>query len=117
MKEATCSKCGDIYNPEEFGDVHFSNNCNGEPVKEIQYEAEQVKDWREEHLERLQQSEEKAYARRDETEKAIAFLIGEDLMKNSFFILRQLFSEYEDAEERCAKTTDRLTEFQSRSTW
>jgi hypothetical protein len=37
MKEATCSKCGDIYNPEEFGELHFDNNCNGKPINEIQY--------------------------------------------------------------------------------
>jgi len=72
-----------------------------------------MENWREEHLERLHQSEEKAYARRDETEKAIAFIIGEELMKNSFFLLRQLFSEYEDVETRCCLTTDRLTEFQA----
>lgn len=40
MKEATCSKCEDIYNPEEFGDLHFANDCNGEPIEEIQYQAE-----------------------------------------------------------------------------
>jgi hypothetical protein len=37
MKEATCSKCGDIYNPEEFGELHYADNCNGEPINEIQY--------------------------------------------------------------------------------
>ena len=37
MKEATCSKCGDVYNPEEFGDVHFVNDCNGEPISEGEY--------------------------------------------------------------------------------
>jgi hypothetical protein len=37
MKEATCSKCGDIYNPEKFGDLHFTDNCNGSPINEIQY--------------------------------------------------------------------------------
>ena len=71
-----------------------------------------MENWKEEHLERLHQSEEKAYARRDETEKAIAFVIGEELMKNSFFLLRQLFSEYEDVEALCVVRTDRLTEFQ-----
>lgn len=37
MKEAICSKCGDVYNPEEFGDVHFANDCNGEPISEGKY--------------------------------------------------------------------------------
>jgi hypothetical protein len=37
MKEATCSKCGDIYNPEEFGELHFANDCNGTPTNESQY--------------------------------------------------------------------------------
>lgn len=71
-----------------------------------------MENWKEEHLERLHQSEERAYARRDETEKAIASVIGEELMKNSFFLLRQLFSEYEDIEALCVVRTDRLTEFQ-----
>ena len=26
MKEATCSKCGEIYNPEEFGDLQVTVN-------------------------------------------------------------------------------------------
>lgn len=71
-----------------------------------------MENWREENLKRLQQAEEKAYARRDEAEKLISQLIGEDTAKPIFFILRQAFSEYEDAEERCVKTTDRLNEFQ-----
>jgi len=37
MKEATCSKCGDIYNPEEFGELHYADDCNGTPIDEIQY--------------------------------------------------------------------------------
>jgi hypothetical protein len=58
----------------------------------------------------LLEAEEKAYARREETEKAIELLIGEELMKNSFFILRQLFSEWEDSERRCSIATDRVSE-------
>jgi hypothetical protein len=68
--------------------------------------------WREENLKRLQQAEEKAYARRTEAENLIEKLIGEEMNNSLFFVLRQAFSEYEDAEERCVKTTDRLTEFQ-----
>ena len=71
-----------------------------------------MEQWQTEHLEGLQQSEERAYARRDEVEKAISSVIGEELKKNSFFLLRQLFSEYEDVETNCVKTTDRLIEFQ-----
>jgi hypothetical protein len=37
MKEAICSKCGEIYNPEQFGELHFANDCNGLPINEIQY--------------------------------------------------------------------------------
>jgi len=113
MKEATCSKCGDIYNPEEFGDVHFANDCNGKPVKEIQYGTEPVKDWRDEHLQRLQQSEEKAYLQRNEVEDLITKLIGKQKDNSFFFTLRQAFSQYEDAEERCVKATDRLIEYRS----
>ena len=71
-----------------------------------------MENWKEEHLERLHQSEERAYARRDDVEKAISSVIGEELKKNSFFLLRQLFSEYEQAEALCVVRTDRLTEFQ-----
>ena len=35
-KEATCAKCEEIYNPEEFGDLHFDNDCNGSPINEIE---------------------------------------------------------------------------------
>ena len=35
-KEATCSKCAEIYNPEQFGDLHYSNDCNGSPINEIE---------------------------------------------------------------------------------
>lgn len=35
-KEATCSKCEEIYNPEEFGDLHFNDDCNGSPINEIE---------------------------------------------------------------------------------
>jgi hypothetical protein len=72
-----------------------------------------MEQWQTEQLERLQKSEDKAYARRDEVEKAISSVIGEELKKNSFFLLRQLFSEYEDVETNCVKTTDRLTDFRS----
>lgn len=72
-----------------------------------------MEQWQTEQLERLQKSEDKSYARRDDVEKAISSVIGEELKKNSFFLLRQLFSEYEDVETNCAKTTDRLTEFRS----
>jgi hypothetical protein len=68
--------------------------------------------WREENLKRLQQAEEKAYARRTEAENLIEKLIGKQEDNVLFFTLRQAFSEYEDAEERCVKTTDRLNEFQ-----
>lgn len=72
-----------------------------------------MEQWQTEQLERLQKSEDRAYARRDEAEKLISQLIGEETAKPIFFILRQAFSEYEDAEESCVKTTDRLTEFRS----
>ena len=35
-KEATCSKCEEIYNPENFGDLHYSNDCNGAPINQIE---------------------------------------------------------------------------------
>jgi hypothetical protein len=35
-KEAICSKCGETYNPEQFGDLHYSNDCNGSPINEIE---------------------------------------------------------------------------------
>jgi hypothetical protein len=38
IKEAMCSKCGEIYNPETFGDVHFADDCNGNPINEIEYQ-------------------------------------------------------------------------------
>jgi hypothetical protein len=41
MKEATCSKCNEIYNPEEFGDLHFVDNCNGTPKNEIEFQISQ----------------------------------------------------------------------------
>lgn len=44
MKEATCSKCGDIYNPEEFGELHLAAGCNGEPINEGEYGAP-IKTW------------------------------------------------------------------------
>jgi hypothetical protein len=37
MKEATCLKCKEIYNPQEFGDLHFTDDCNGSPINKIQY--------------------------------------------------------------------------------
>ena len=43
MKEATCSKCGDVYNPEEFGELHYADNCNGTPINEIQYGNQEAK--------------------------------------------------------------------------
>jgi len=44
MKEATCSKCGDIYSPEKFGELHLADGCNGSPIKEGEYGAT-VKAW------------------------------------------------------------------------
>jgi hypothetical protein len=44
MKEATCLKCGDIYNPDEFGELHLVAGCNGEPTKEGEY-GQKVKPW------------------------------------------------------------------------
>jgi hypothetical protein len=41
MKEATCAKCGDIYNPEEFGQSHWANDCNGQPINEIEYSTKE----------------------------------------------------------------------------
>jgi hypothetical protein len=35
-KEATCEKCGEIYNPEQFGELHYANECNGSPTNEIE---------------------------------------------------------------------------------
>lgn len=35
-KEAICSKCEEIYNPEKFGDLHFANDCNGAPINQIE---------------------------------------------------------------------------------
>lgn len=37
MLEATCSKCGEIYNPAELGELHFADDCNGLPTNEIEY--------------------------------------------------------------------------------
>jgi hypothetical protein len=42
MKEATCLKCGDIYNPDEFGELHYGSGCRGEPTNECEY-GEKVK--------------------------------------------------------------------------
>jgi hypothetical protein len=71
-----------------------------------------MEQYQEVQLNRLQQAEDKAYARRTEAENFIEKLIGKQKDNVLFFTLRQAFSEYEDAEERCVKTTDRLTEFQ-----
>ena len=40
MKESTCLKCGDIYNPEEFGELHYADDCNGSPINEGEYLTE-----------------------------------------------------------------------------
>lgn len=37
MKEATCSKCEEIYNPDEFGELHLAAGCDGEPINECEY--------------------------------------------------------------------------------
>jgi hypothetical protein len=58
----------------------------------------------------LLEAEEKAYERRNEVEKAIEFVIGQEMKKDSFFLLRQLFAEFEEAEERCTVATDKVTE-------
>jgi hypothetical protein len=40
LKESECSKCGEIYNPENFGDLHWSDDCNGAPINEGTYTSE-----------------------------------------------------------------------------
>ena len=40
IKEAECSKCGEIYNPENFGEVHWADDCNGKPINEGSYSKE-----------------------------------------------------------------------------
>ena len=42
MKQATCSKCDEIYNPEEFGELHFAADCNGTPKNEITFQVSQL---------------------------------------------------------------------------
>jgi hypothetical protein len=44
MKEE-CSKCGEIYNPHKFGELHWGDegDCNGKPINEIQYFIEERK--------------------------------------------------------------------------
>lgn len=38
MLEATCSKCGDIYNPEQLEELHLANGCEGSPINQVQYD-------------------------------------------------------------------------------
>ena len=43
MLESTCSKCGEIYNPEFLGQLHFvsfetNEQCYGTPIFELQGE-------------------------------------------------------------------------------
>jgi hypothetical protein len=74
-------------------------------------------DWEQENLLRLKEQEDKAYAKRLETEEAIVKLLTPDELvidSKIFFQLRQAFQDYETAEERCCVTTDRINEFQQR---
>jgi hypothetical protein len=74
-------------------------------------------DWEQENLLRLKEQEDKAYAKRLETEEAIVKLLTPDELvidSKIFFQLRQAFQNYETAEERCCVTTDRINEFQQR---
>lgn len=45
LKEAECSKCGEIYNPHRFGQLHWGDDgkCNGKPINEIEYLYEEDK--------------------------------------------------------------------------
>jgi hypothetical protein len=75
-----------------------------------------MEQYQEVQLYRLEQAEEKAYARRDAEEKLIFQLleqVKEQKANELFFILRQSFAAWEDAEERCCKATDRLIEYRS----
>jgi hypothetical protein len=74
-------------------------------------------DWEQENLLRLKEQEDKAYAKRLETEEAIVKLLTPDELvidSKIFFQLRQAFQDYETAEQRCCVTTDRINEFQQR---
>jgi hypothetical protein len=72
-----------------------------------------MEQYQEVQLNRLQEAEEKAYERRNKAEDFIDNVLGRKIEPALFFTLRQAFSEYEDAEERCAKATDRLNEYRS----
>ena len=79
---------------------------------------DELKEWEKENLLRLKEQEDKAYAKRLETEEAIIKLLTPDELiidSKIFFQLRQAFQEYETAEQRCCVTTDRLSEFHQRN--
>ena len=82
----------------------------------------ELKEWEKENIQRLEEQEEKAYARRQLAEEAIGRLLSEIYTQKRepaepqiFFQLRQAFQEYETAEQRCCITTDRLSEFHQRN--
>jgi hypothetical protein len=81
----------------------------------------ELKEWEKENLLRLQEQEEKAYARRQLADEAILALLSDIYTQKTepastqiFFQLRQAFQEYESAESRCCVTTDRVQEFHQR---
>ena len=72
-----------------------------------------MEQYQEVQLNRLQEAEEKAYERRNKAEDFINNVLGYKIEPALFFTLRQAFSDWEEAEDRCCKTTDRLNEYRS----
>lgn len=82
----------------------------------------ELKEWEKENIQRLEEQEEKAYARRQLADEAILGLLSEIYTQKTepadsviFLKLRMAFQEYESAESRCCVTTDRLAEFHQRN--
>lgn len=82
----------------------------------------ELKEWEKENIQRLEEQEEKAYARRQLADEAILGLLSEIYTQKTepadsviFLKLRMAFQEYESAESRCCVTTDRLSEFHQRN--
>ena len=72
-----------------------------------------MEQYQEVQLNRLQEAEEKAYERRNKAEDFIDNIFGHKIEPALFFTLRQAFSDWEEAEDRCCKATDRLNEYRS----
>jgi hypothetical protein len=64
--------------------------------------------WKERAEIRLAAREAAAEKRRDTAEEAIAAIVGRDLDSSTFWQLRNLFSEWESAEEEMGRATERL---------